>query len=49
MGGDGSTRWEYHRKKQVVENCLILDVFTFFKNNTPSSGTASWTNQYTGE
>ena len=49
MGGLGSTRWEYNRKKQVVENCLTLDAFTFLKDSAPSSGTASWTNRYTEE
>jgi hypothetical protein len=52
MGGYGSTRWSWHTKKRVVDNCLQLDILNFIKKGLISghhaSGTVRWDN-LTGE
>ncbi|MFH1513861.1 MAG: hypothetical protein ABIG42_00190 [bacterium] len=48
MGGYGSTRWVYHRKKRLVEECLQLDILKLNKqvliSDSHSSGLSAWTN-----
>ena len=52
MGGYGSTRWEYHQKKRLVENCLHLDILNLSKRGLISGsyarGFSVWEN-ITGE
>ena len=48
MGGYGSTRWEYHQKKKLVEDCLHLDILNLSKRGLISGsyahGTSVWEN-----
>ena len=54
MGGYGSTRWEFHRKKLTADDCRNLSIFHLKRENllTPgrkSSGRWVWHKQSTGE
>jgi len=48
MGGYGSTRWEYHQKKRLVEDCLHLDILKLSEQGLISGsythGTSVWEN-----
>ena len=52
MGGYGSTRWNFHFKKETVEGCWMLSIFDFKRNGLlkPDSYRAGrwvWTNNLT--
>jgi len=53
MGGYGSTRWDYHRKKRLVEECYSIDILDFARNRILDEanyqGTRVWINKLTGE
>ena len=48
MGGYGSTRWEYHQKKRLVEDCLHLDILKLSEwgliSDSHTQGTSVWEN-----
>ena len=48
MGGYGSTRWVYHRKKRLVEECLQLDILKLNKqvliSGSYAHGSSMWEN-----
>lgn len=58
MGGHGSTRWRWHPKREVVENCFTLDITRLVKTIIPPyaleyrsdlAGTILWTNSSSGQ
>ncbi len=54
MGGYGSTRWDCHTKKETVEDCLQLSIFSFkrdglLKPDTQRAGRWVWKNSFTGK
>lgn len=54
MGGYGSTRWSWHTKKDVVEDCRILSIFdlkreSILEQGVWRSGSWFWYNAYTKE
>lgn len=58
MGGYGSTRWGWHGKRTVVEDCLALDIHRVVGHIIPRdvlvgkqwwAGSIIWTNTRTGE
>lgn len=54
MGGSGSTRWEWHSKKDTVEDCRSLDANRWMREGILCEGIRTfggwtWTNAHTGE
>lgn len=54
MGGYGSTRWNWHIKKDTVDDSRMLSIFYLnqqglLKPKTTITGSLTWTNSYTGE
>ena len=54
MGGLGSGRWGWHRKKDTVESCYSLDASWWQREgilqaNVWTQGARVWKNTYTGE
>lgn len=54
MGGYGSTRWNRHAKKSVVEDCRILSIFALrregiLEQGATSEGILAWRNAYNGK
>lgn len=49
MGGYGSTRWDYHTKKLIVEECLQISIFKFKKYLKPGLiASIEWKNNIFG-
>ena len=51
MGGFGSGRWMFHRRKTTVEKCLSISISQFHARcmDRCVSGQISWVNERTGE
>lgn len=54
MGGNGSTRWNWHTKKETVEDCRVLSIFDLKRDGllqpgTWQRGTWSWRDAFTQE
>ena len=54
MGGYGSTRWNWHSKKETVEDCRVLSIFDLNREDVLESdarklGGWTWSNAYTGK
>ena len=54
MGGYGSTRWNWHTKKQTVDDCRVLSIFDLKQKGVMRTGAAehggwAWYNAATNE
>jgi hypothetical protein len=54
MGGNGSSRWHFHTKKDTVEDCRVLDANRLMREGVLGEGihlwgSWTWRNTYTNE